>query len=506
MEKHKTFGVLQRIGRSFMLPLALLPIAGLLLGIGSSFTNETMLAAYGLSGVIHKGTPIYVILDIMSKTGSVVFNNLPLLFAMGVAIGMAKKEKAVAALSSGVAFLIMNTTISTLIAAKGGVSAMPANSTTSVLGITTLQMGVFGGIIVGLGVAALHNKFYEIQLPQVLSFFGGTHFIPIISSVTFLLVGILMFFVWPVIQTGIAALGNLVLSSGYIGTWIYGIIERALMPFGLHHVFYPPFLYEFGRFTDPATGEILKGEAARYFAGDPTAGYFMASEFPIMLFGLPAATLAMYLRAKKEKKKSVAGMMLTAAVTSILTGITEPIEFSFIFVAPLLYVFHVLAAFLSGVLTKALNIRLGYTFSASLIDYVLGISNSQNGWKLFLIVGPIIGILYFVVFYYAIKIFDYKTPGREDDGETESPQENKNLDKSSRAAKVLEALGGKENIDVIDACITRLRLTVYDTAKVDKARLKALGAAGTMDAGGGNIQVVFGTEAEMLKDEIKKIM
>ena len=239
--KDKIFGVLQRVGRSFMLPIALLPVAGLLLGIGSSFTNETMLAAYGLDGIIHQGNMLYTILDIMSQTGSAVFSNLPLLFAMGVAIGMAKKEKAVAALSGTVAYLIMNTTISALIKARGGVDAMPVNSTTSVLGITTLQMGVFGGIIVGLGVAALHNRFYKIELPQVLAFFGGTRFVPIISAVVYLVVGILMFYLWPVVQGGIAALGNLVLASGYVGTLIYGIIERALIPFGLHHVFYMPF-------------------------------------------------------------------------------------------------------------------------------------------------------------------------------------------------------------------------------------------------------------------------
>ena len=234
--KDKIFGVLQRVGRSFMLPIALLPVAGLLLGIGSSFTNPTTLETYNLTKIIHEGGILYTILDVMGKTGSAVFDNLALLFAMGVAIGMAKKEKEVAALSGAIGYLIMNTAISALISAKGGVEAMAANSTTSVLGITTLQMGVFGGIVVGLGVAALHNKFYKIQLPQVLSFFGGTRFVPIITSIVYLIVGILMFYFWPVVQYGIAQLGQLVLESGYIGTWIYGILERALIPFGLHHV------------------------------------------------------------------------------------------------------------------------------------------------------------------------------------------------------------------------------------------------------------------------------
>ena len=239
--KDKIFGVLQRVGRSFMLPIALLPVAGLLLGIGSSFTNPTTIETYNLSGIIYEGGILYTILDIMSKTGSAVFDNLALLFAMGVAIGMAKKEKEVAALSGAIAFLVMNTAISVLISAKGGVEAMAENSTTSVLGITTLQMGVFGGIIVGLGVAALHNKFYKIELPQVLSFFGGTRFVPIVATVVYLIVGIIMFYLWPVVQYGISQLGVLVLNSGYAGTWVYGILERALIPFGLHHVFYMPF-------------------------------------------------------------------------------------------------------------------------------------------------------------------------------------------------------------------------------------------------------------------------
>ncbi|PRR79342.1 PTS system glucose-specific EIICB component [Clostridium liquoris] len=480
MAKGKTFKTLQKIGKAVMTPVSVLPAAGILVALGRWFMQ-----GHGIINVI--GQIIY-------NGGLSVFVNLPLIFAIGVAIGFTSNI-GVAGLASAVGYGVLTSVLKVM----GNIQNIKAK------GIESIDMGVFGGIIIGLIAAKLYDKFHETKLPPYLGFFAGKRLVPIVTAAASLLIGVAFSFIWPPIQAGINQFANFATGSPF-GAGIYAAGKRALIPVGLHHVFYPPFLYEFGRFTDPATGEILKGEAARYFAGDPTAGYFMASEFPIMLFGLPAATLAMYLRAKKEKKKSVAGMMLTAAVTSILTGITEPIEFSFIFVAPLLYVFHVLAAFLSGVLTKALNIRLGYTFSASLIDYVLGISNSQNGWKLFLIVGPIIGILYFVVFYYAIKIFDYKTPGREDDGETESPQENKNLDKSSRAAKVLEALGGKENIDVIDACITRLRLTVYDTAKVDKARLKALGAAGTMDAGGGNIQVVFGTEAEMLKDEIKKIM
>jgi PTS system D-glucosamine-specific IIC component len=527
MEKHKTFGVLQRIGRSFMLPLALLPIAGLLLGIGSSFTNETMLAAYGLSGVIHKGTPIYVILDIMSKTGSVVFNNLPLLFAMGVAIGMAKKEKAVAALSSGVAFLIMNTTISTLIAAKGGVSAMPANSTTSVLGITTLQMGVFGGIIVGLGVAALHNKFYEIQLPQVLSFFGGTHFIPIISSVTFLLVGILMFFVWPVIQTGIAALGNLVLSSGYIGTWIYGIIERALMPFGLHHVFYLPFWQTAVGGTAMIDGHMVSGAQNIFFAQlasksttqfSVSATRFMSGKFPFMIFGLPGAALAMYQCARKDKQKEVGGLLISAALTSMLTGITEPLEFTFLFVALPMFVVHCILAGASYMLMHIFNVGVGMTFSGGLIDLTLfGIlqGNAKTHWVWIVIVGVVYFFLYYFIFRFMITKFDYKTPGREEDTEvklyTRKDVENKKAAGKSAGASdfvsalILRGLGGKSNLVDLDSCATRLRVTVTDAGKVDQALLKQSGASGVLCRGNG-VQVVYGPQVSVIKSKLEDYM
>ena len=321
--KDKIFSVLQRVGRSFMLPIALLPIAGLLLGIGSSFTNATTLETYHLTSVIKEGGVLYTILEIMSKTGSVVFDNLALLFAMGVAIGMAKKEKEVAALSGAISYLVMNTAISALITAKGGVEALPANSTASVLGITTLQMGVFGGIIVGLGVAALHNRFYKTELPQVLSFFGGTRFVPIVCSVVYLIVGAAMFFIWQPVQTGISRLGTLVLESGYAGTWIYGIIERALIPFGLHHVFYMPFWQTELGGSMLIDGTLVSGAQNIFFAelasnsAEPfsvSATRFMTGKFPFMIFGLPAAAFAMYRAARPEKKKAVGGLLLSAAL------------------------------------------------------------------------------------------------------------------------------------------------------------------------------------------------
>lgn len=336
--KDKIFGVLQRVGRSFMLPIAILPVAGLLLGIGGSFTNETMLETYGLLGIAGPGTILNAIFLVMSDAGNIVFANLPIIFAMGVAIGMAKKEKEVAALSAAIAFFIMHASIGALININGGADNMLNGATTSVCGIISLQMGVFGGILVGLGVAALHNKFYKIQLPQVLSFFGGTRFVPIICGVVYVGVGILMYFIWPVIQSGIYAVGNVVLNSGYFGTWVYGLMERLLLPFGLHHVFYLPFWQTGLGGSLEVGGVIVEGAQNIFFAqlADPTtqqfavsATRFMSGKFPLMIFGLPGAALAMYKTAKPEKQKEVGGLLISAALTSMLTGITEPLEFTF---------------------------------------------------------------------------------------------------------------------------------------------------------------------------------
>lgn len=427
--KDKIFGVLQRVGRSFMLPIALLPVAGLLLGIGSSFTNQTMLEAYGLTGVIYEGGIVYTILDIMNQCGSAVFNNLALLFAMGVAIGMAKKEKEVAALSGAIAYLVMNTAISAMITARGGVEAMAANTTTSTLGITTLQMGVFGGILVGLGVAALHNRFYKIQLPQVLSFFGGTRFVPIVCTLVFVVVGIAMFYVWPVVQAGIAALGDLVLRSGYGGTLIYGLLERALIPFGLHHVFYMPFWQTAMGGTAIIDGVTIQGAQNIFFAElaskstevfSVEATRFMAGKFPFMIFGLPGAALAMYKAAKPEKRKVAGGLLISAALTAMLTGITEPLEFTFLFVAPLMYAVHCLYAGLSYMLMHILQVGVGMTFSGGIIDLVLfGVlqGNAKTHWIWIPIVGVAYFFIYYFTFYFMITKMDLKTPGREEGDE-----------------------------------------------------------------------------------------
>lgn len=518
--KDKIFGVLQRVGRSFMLPIALLPVAGLLLGIGSSFTNPTTLETYRLTNIIQEGGFLYTILDIMSKTGSVVFDNLALLFAMGVAIGMAKKEKEVAALSGAIAFLIMNTAISALITANGGIEAMPANSTASVLGITTLQMGVFGGIIVGLGVAALHNRFYKIQLPQILSFFGGTRFVPIVCSLVYLLVGIAMFYVWPIIQIGIASLGQLVLSSGYIGTWIYGIIERALIPFGLHHVFYMPFWQTELGGSMIIDGATVTGAQNIFFAElaskstevfSVSATRFMSGKFPFMIFGLPAAAYALYRAARPEKRKVVGGLLLSAALTSMLTGITEPLEFTFLFVAPFVYVVHCILAGLSYMLMHILNVGVGMTFSGGLIDLTLfGIlqGNAKTHWIWIVVVGLIYAVVYYFVFYFLITKLNLKTPGREADDEetklyTRKDMENRknasNVDMTS--ALILKGLGGKSNISDLDCCATRLRVTVRDSSKVADSLLKKSGASGVIHKGNG-LQVIYGPQVSVIKSHL----
>ena len=524
--KDKIFGVLQRVGRSFMLPIALLPVAGLLLGIGSSFTNETMLAAYGLNNVIHPGTLIYTILDVMSQTGSAVFNNLALLFAMGVAIGMARKEKEVAALSGAVAYIIMNTAIQAMINAAGGVEAMPANSTTTMLGITTLQMGVFGGIVVGLGVAALHNKFYKIELPQVLAFFGGTRFVPIISSIVYLVVGIAMFYIWPVVQSGIAALGALVLASGYAGTFIYGLLERALIPFGLHHVFYMPFWQTAVGGTAIIDGVTVTGAQNIFFAElasksttvfSVSATRFMAGKFPFMMFGLPGAALAMYQCAKPEKKKVAGGLLLSAALTAFLTGITEPLEFTFIFVALPMYAVHCVLAGLSFMLMHILNVGVGMTFSGGLIDLVLfGVmqGNAKTHWMWVVVVGAVYFVLYYLIFRFMISKFDYKTPGRDDAEEvklyTRADVNARSAASGSTApagddpvsALIVEGLGGAANLSDVDCCATRLRCTVKDAALVRQDVLKASGASGVICKGNG-VQVVYGPKVAVIKAKLE---
>ncbi|HIV97463.1 MAG TPA: glucose PTS transporter subunit IIA [Candidatus Agathobaculum stercoravium] len=521
--KDKIFGVLQRVGRSFMLPIAILPVAGLFLGIGGSFTNETMLEAYGLLGIMGPGTIIYAILQVLNSAGSVVFDNLPLIFAIGVAIGMAKQEKEVSALSAVIAFFVMHATIGAMINDFGAPDL--SGATASVLGINSLQMGVFGGIIVGLGVAALHNRFYKIQLPQVLSFFSGTRFVPIISAAVYLLVGIAMYFIWPVIQTGINALGAFVLASGYAGTWLYGFIERALIPFGLHHVFYIPFWQTALGGTAMVGGTLVEGAQNIFFAELATPGIahfsveatrFMAGKFPLMIFGLPGAAFALYRCAKPENRKAVGGLLLSAALTSMLTGITEPLEFTFLFVAPAMYIVHCVFAGASYMIMHILNVGVGLTFSGGLIDLTLfGImqGNAKTSWLWIPVVGVVYFIVYYLVFSFMIKKFDYKTPGR-DDSEiklyTRKDVNAKNAAGGEASAggdnelsrQIMLGLGGKANISDVDCCITRLRCTVHDASKVDQQLLRETGASGVICKGQG-VQIVYGPRVSNIKTDLE---
>ena len=529
--KDKIFGVLQRIGRSFMLPIAILPVAGLLLGIGSSFTNETMLKAYGLWKLMGPGTIANGIFRVLSDAGNIVFTNLPIIFAMGVAIGMAKKEKEVAALSAAIAFFIMHASIGAMITINGGVENMLRGATANVVGITSLQMGVFGGIIVGLGVAALHNRFYKIQLHQVLSFFGGTRFVPIISALVYTLVGILMFFVWPVIQSGIYSVGEFVLNSGYVGTWVYGFMERLLIPFGLHHVFYLPFWQTGVGGTMEVGGQLIEGAQNIFFAqlADPTvskfavsATRFMSGKFPLMIFGLPGAALAIYKTAKPEKRKAVSGLLLSAALTSMITGITEPIEFTFLFVAPVLYGIHCVLAGLAYMLMHLFNVGVGMTFSGGLIDmFLFGImqGNRKTSWIWIVVVGVVYFIVYYFLFTLLIKKMDLKTPGRDDSDEVKlynrsdvEAKKGKNDWQNDKSANeeaadkisqmICNGLGGKKNISDVDCCATRLRCTVFKSELVNDDILKASGASGVIHKGNG-VQIIYGPKVTVIKSNLE---
>lgn len=525
--KDKIFGVLQRVGRSFMLPIAILPVAGLLLGIGGSFTNETMLRTYKLFNIMGPGTALNVIFEVMKEAGDIVFANLPIIFAIGVAIGMAKKEKEVAALAATIAFFIMHASISAMITVNGGTDNMLSGATTSVCGILSLQMGVFGGIIVGLGVAALHNRYYKIELPQVLSFFGGTRFVPIISAVVYTLVGIVMFFIWPMIQNGIYAVGDIVLNSGYGGTWVYGFMERLLIPFGLHHVFYLPFWQTGVGGTYEVAGELIEGAQNIFFAqlADPdttkftvSATRFMSGKFPLMIFGLPGAALAMYKSARPEKKKAAGGLLLSAALTSMLTGITEPIEFTFLFVAPILYGIHCIFAGLAYMFMHVFDVGVGMTFSGGFIDmFLFGIlqGNAKTNWIWIVIVGVFYFVVYYFLFSFLIRRFDMKTPGRDiteevklyhrsdvdarkNAGRTESGPSAEN----EISALICRGLGGKKNISDVDCCATRLRCTVYRSEFVRDDLLKESGASGVVHKGNG-VQVIYGPRVTVIKSNLE---
>ena len=533
--KDEIFSVLQRVGRSFMLPVAILPIAGILLGIGASFTNPTTIATYGLGGVLGTGTPLHALLSIMSSAGSTIFGNLPIIFAVGVAIGMAKAEKEVAALSAMIAFFVMHTSCNAMLKIGGQILA-DGTIAPSVLegtiapscGIMSFQMGVFGGIIVGIGVALLHNRYHKIILPNALSFFGGSRFIPIISTIVFLFVGIAMYFVWPLAQQGIFALGSLVTGTGYIGTLIFGIIKRALIPFGLHHVFYLPFWQTGVGGSMMIDGQLIQGGQNIFFAqlASPDVAHFSADatryfsgEFIFMIFGLPGAALAMYHCARPEKKKVAGGLLLSAALTCMLTGITEPIEFSFLFVAPALFAVQVVLAGAAYMIAHMLNIAVGLTFSGGLLDFfIFGIlqGEAKTNWMYVIPVGIVYFFLYYFIFRWMILHFGFKTPGREDDDE-----ETKLYTKAdykaregaggaagsdagfdAKSAAIAKGLGSKRNITSVDCCATRLRCSVADASLVDEKLLKATGAVGVIVKGTG-VQVIYGPQVAVIKSNLE---
>lgn len=545
--KDRIFGVLQRVGRSFMLPIAVLPVAGLLLGIGSSFTNATTIQTYGLERILGDKTMLNALLVIMAKAGNVIFDNLPIIFAVGVAIGMAKAEKEVAALSAMIAFFVMHVSINAVLTITGKIlpdgTVAPGvldGTIASVCGIQTLQMGVFGGIIVGLGVAALHNRYHKIALPNAISFFGGSRFVPIISTVAYVGVGMVMYFIWPVVQNAIFALGGLVTGTGYAGTLIFGIIKRALIPFGLHHVFYMPFWQTAVGGTMMVDGNLIQGGQNIFFAqlASPDVIHFSADatryfsgEFIFMIFGLPGAALAMYRSAKPEKRKAAGGLLLSAALASMLTGITEPIEFSFLFVAPMLFAVQVILAGSAYMIAHILNIAVGLTFSGGFLDLLIfGIlqGNEKTSWMRIIPVGIIYFLLYYFIFSFLIKRFDLKTPGREDEDEETKlytkadvnarksagaagvagpagGENGGNGDKDALSMDIARGLGGKRNITSVDCCATRLRCSVDSPALVDERLLKATGAVGVIKKGQG-IQVIYGPNVTVIKSNLEQYL
>jgi PTS system D-glucosamine-specific IIC component len=496
----KIFGVLQRVGKALMLPVALLPAAGILLAFGNMLRNPQFL---NLVPALNDHW-IQVVASVMENAGNIVFNNLPLLFAVGVAVGLSDGD-GVAGLAAMVGFLIMNVTMGTFLGVSDSMLRDPMYA--NVLGIPTLQTGVFGGIIIGVIAASLFNKYYRIELPSYLGFFAGKRFVPIVTAASAILVGLVMTFIWPHIQNGLLEFSRgMIDTNKTLAAFIFGVIERALIPFGLHHIFYNPFWYQFGEYTNKA-GQLVMGDQKIFMAqlndGVPfTAGTFMTGKFVFMMFGLPAAALAIYHEAKPEKKVLVGSIMASAALTSFLTGITEPLEFSFLFVAPALFAVHCVFAGLSFMIMNILNVKIGMTFSGGAIDYILfGVIPNRTQWWLVIPVGLIFAIIYYVGFRFVIRKFNLKTPGREDEDEDVVLQgENDEL-----AESILAALGNRHNIKDLDACITRLRVTVNDIRKVDSNRLKKLGAAGVMQVGD-NIQAIFGPKSDIIKSQLNDII
>ncbi|MCI8418257.1 MAG: PTS transporter subunit EIIC [Lachnospiraceae bacterium] len=535
----QAFAAAQQIGKSLFLPIAVLPFAGILLGIGSSFTNETTIATYGLSGILHQGTLLYGFMLMLSNAGNAIFGNLPLIFALAVALGMAKKEKGVAVMSSAIFYMVMLITINTLLTLDGSLvdgavsESVKEGAITSMLGIQTLQMGVFGGIIAGILAAILCNKFYKMQLPAALSFFAGTRFVPIVSMAVAIFTGAVLYVVWPVIQNGIFALGSVVEASGYFGTFIYGCMERALIPFGLHHIFYMPFWQTGVGGSALIDGVTVMGAQNIFFAelASPNttqfsveACRFLTGKYPFMMGGLPGAALAMYVTSRPEKRKEVGSLLFSVALTSFITGVTEPIEFTFLFLAPTLFAVHVVFAGLAFMTCHILEICVGTTFSDGLIDLILyGVLPGQekSNWVMLIPVVAVYFVLYFFVFRFFIRKWNLKTPGREADGETAhlvskdeyrkatgvgvAGQKASSAHYDEKSAAILRGVGGLDNLMDIDCCATRLRLTLANSDKVNEAVLKGTGASGVVIKGAG-IQVIYGPSVTIVKSNLEELV
>ncbi|WP_270406185.1 glucose-specific PTS transporter subunit IIBC [Paenibacillus timonensis] len=502
----RLFGILQRVGKALMLPVALLPAAGLLLGIGNMLVSPEFLDL--VPALDNHG--VHAVATVMMNAGQIVFSNLALLFAVGVAVGLAGGE-GVAGLAAIIGYLVMNVTMGTVIGVTPAmIGTDPAYA--NVLGIPTLATGVFGGIIVGILAAAMYNRFFRIELPSYLGFFAGKRFVPIMTAATSLLLGLLMVIIWPPIQGGLNSASHFMLEQNRtLSAFIFGVVERALIPFGLHHIFYSPFWFEFGEYVNKA-GQLVRGDQSIFMAqlrdGVPfTAGTFMTGKFPFMMFGLPAAALAIYHEARPEHKKYVAGIMGSAALTTFLTGITEPLEFSFLFVAPVLFAVHTIFAGLSFMTMHILGTKIGMTFSGGLIDYLIfGVIPNRTPWWNVIIVGLILAVIYYFGFRFVIRKFNLKTPGREDpENEAEGAGTGGAVSQDDLPHNILSALGGQENIAHLDACITRLRVEVKDKGNVSKDTLKNLGASGVLEVGN-NIQAIFGTRSDTIKSQIADIM
>ena len=536
------FAVAQQIGKSLFLPIAVLPFAGVLLGIGASFSNPTTIAAYGLESILHEGGALFSFMLILSNVGGAIFGNLALIFALAVALGMAKKEKGIAVLGAAIFYLVMLTTIHVFLTLDGSLLAdgsisetVKAGAIADVLGIRTLQMGVFAGIITGLMAAWICDKFYKQQLPQAFAFFGGTRFVPIMCMCFGIATGVVMYFVWPIIQNGIFALGNLVQAAGYFGTFLFGCFERALIPFGLHHIFYLPFWQTAMGGTMMINGVQVMGAQNIFFAqlADPStthfsvdAARFLMGKFPFMMAGLPAAAFAMYTCARPEKKKQAGSLLFSVGLTSFLTGITEPIEFTFLFLAKELFGIHVIYAGLSFMLCHMLGIAMGTTFSDGLIDFILyGVlpGQAKTNWMMMLPLFGVYAVLYFITFKFFIMKWDLKTPGREE-GDEEVKMVSKDeyrkatgvgvagggaanvpADFDTKSAVILAGVGGVDNVTEIDCCATRLRLTLNDGSKVDEAKLKSTGAGGVVIKGNA-IQVIYGPSVTIVKANFEEFV